>query len=618
MVMAIMTLLGGSAIGAEFYVAPNGKDANPGTKAEPFATLVRARDAARKAGPGTAKRIIVEAGEYFDVSLVLEPQDSGLTIEAAPGGRPVLYGGRRVTNWRKDGDKFYAAELPGVKEGTWDFRTLVVDGKLRPRARMPRRGAFRHLNTSIVRWDRPRRCLWPKPTEAQLTTMSYREGDLGGWLEPRNAEITVYHNWDESYVGVKAIDTTKRIVTFVNRCSYPPGAYPHAPKARDYVVWNVRRGMHEAGQWYLDRKRGMVVYWPRPGEDIRKLNVIAPCCESIIRLAGQPKKPVREVTVKGLALRGTTTPLKSPGWAARVYAGALDAQWAGDCRFSDLSIESVGGHGIRIRNDRGTHVIGLDVRETGAGGIYLIDTVKARACDNRVAHVGRVYTSAVGICAVSHADSDWTPCQDNAVLHNEVFDTPYCGIEFGGIRNRIEKNLIHNVMKVLNDGAAIYGQGRGHTIRSNVARGLPHGRLVAAYYPDELNIDCLVEGNLAVDCSWPSHNHKSRNLTIRNNVFVNTKGDCRITTPAARGAILLEKNVICATGEIRVDPLSWKDNLVFSRQGAYAGVPKDVVKADPMFVAPAKGDYRFKPGSPAQKLGIKPLDIKDVGPRLDR
>ena len=34
---------------AEFHVAPGGNDANPGTKAKPFATLERARDASRTA-----------------------------------------------------------------------------------------------------------------------------------------------------------------------------------------------------------------------------------------------------------------------------------------------------------------------------------------------------------------------------------------------------------------------------------------------------------------------------------------------------------------------------------------------------------------------------------------
>lgn len=36
-----------TALAAEFYVAPGGRDANPGTMTEPFGTLERARDVVR-------------------------------------------------------------------------------------------------------------------------------------------------------------------------------------------------------------------------------------------------------------------------------------------------------------------------------------------------------------------------------------------------------------------------------------------------------------------------------------------------------------------------------------------------------------------------------------------
>jgi hypothetical protein len=37
------------------------------------------------------------------------------------------------------------------------------------------------------------------------------------------------------------------------------------------------------------------------------------------------------------------------------------------------------------------------------------------------------------------------------------------------------------------------------------------------------------------------------------------------------------------------------------------------VVADPLFVAPAKGDYRLKPNSPALKLGFKPIAVDKIG-----
>ena len=45
--LAIAAALTASA--ADFHVAPNGDDANPGTAAKPFASLTRARDAVRSA-----------------------------------------------------------------------------------------------------------------------------------------------------------------------------------------------------------------------------------------------------------------------------------------------------------------------------------------------------------------------------------------------------------------------------------------------------------------------------------------------------------------------------------------------------------------------------------------
>jgi hypothetical protein len=36
---------------------------------------------------------------------------------------------------------------------------------------------------------------------------------------------------------------------------------------------------------------------------------------------------------------------------------------------------------------------------------------------------------------------------------------------------------------------------------------------------------------------------------------------------------------------------------------------------DPLFRAPEKGDFRFKSGSPATKLGIEPIDLRTVGLR---
>src|ERR1035437_4595984 len=120
-------ILGQEVTGKTFIVAPGGSDSNQGTITQPMATLEAARDAARKAKPGN-HRIIVMAGEYYLAKpFELDSRDNGLTIEADTSGEAKLYGGILVSGWQRDGDKFWYANLPGVKEGTWDFRSLVIN-----------------------------------------------------------------------------------------------------------------------------------------------------------------------------------------------------------------------------------------------------------------------------------------------------------------------------------------------------------------------------------------------------------------------------------------------------------------------------------------------------------
>ena len=45
------------------------------------------------------------------------------------------------------------------------------------------------------------------------------------------------------------------------------------------------------------------------------------------------------------------------------------------------------------------------------------------------------------------------------------------------------------------------------------------------------------------------------------------------------------------------------------------GIDTHSQATDPLFVDPANGDFRFKPDSPAHKLGIVPIDITEIGPR---
>ena len=92
-----------AVLATEFYVAPTGNDANPGTKDHPFATLERTRDEIRRlkaAGALTGGVTVqVRGGVYYlERPWLLTAGDSGsdaypVTYQAAPGEHPILSGG---------------------------------------------------------------------------------------------------------------------------------------------------------------------------------------------------------------------------------------------------------------------------------------------------------------------------------------------------------------------------------------------------------------------------------------------------------------------------------------------------------------------------------------------
>ena len=335
-----------TATSTAFYVAASGDNANAGTQEKPFATLEAARDAARKAGGGP-HRIVVMPGDYFLANtLELDPRDNGLTIEAVPTGKATLYGGKLVTGWQRDDDHCWCANLPGVKEGTWDFRALIVNGRLAERACFPGTDAFENRGT----WNLP---LLPavaghwerKPTREELTTMPYDPQDIPATLDVRNAEVRLYHMWAESLVGVASNDTQRHALILSSEPAWPPGAL----NKRKYVILNTREGLTRPGQWYLDRTAGRLVYWPLPDEDLAKIKVIAPTTERVIRIAGNPQKKVETITIRGLTLQATTAPLKPASFGAGAFNGALSIADARQVVLENLEICNVGGLAIAQR-----------------------------------------------------------------------------------------------------------------------------------------------------------------------------------------------------------------------------------------------------------------------------
>jgi hypothetical protein len=159
-------------------------------------------------------------------------------------------------------------------------------------------------------------------------------------------------------------------------------------------------------------------------------------------------------------------------------------------------------------------------------------------------------------------------------------------------------------------------------------------------YNDEGSTGIVWENNLVHDTQDGGyHLHYGRDNVIRNNIFAFQKEmQVRRSKPEDFLAFTFENNVVLwREGRLfgQMDK-NWLDRHVAVNRNVYwkLGEPFDLagktwdewrkfghdadgVIADPLFVAPEKGDFTLRPGSPALKLGFKPFDWKLAGVRGD-
>ena len=369
--------------GTTLFVSPAGKEGHPGTQQQPLATLEAARDAAPGRGWPQADR--AAAGRLFSGPNVRAPR-AGQRPDHRGRWARLRHALRRIAGCR------LAARRPAVLVGRvarrqgGDVGLPGADGQ-RPavpvRARWPAAGAFLHRSTFNVPWLSSVGGGWErKPTSAELTTMLYDPADVPATLEVKNAEVRVYHMWDESMVGVARNDSVRHALIFSPAAQAPAGAFG----VKKYVIFNTREGMTQAGQWYLDRPAGRVVYWPLPGEDMSQARVIAPRLERLVRIAGSKSRPVEGITLRGLRLESATTPLKAGGFGAFAFDGALRIEWARHCALEKLEIGNVGGQGLLAWQLLDSHISQCHIHHTGACGLKVDGSATTIAAESRAPH----------------------------------------------------------------------------------------------------------------------------------------------------------------------------------------------------------------------------------------
>src|SRR5439155_14652793 len=162
----------------------------------------------------------------------------------------------------------------------------------------------------------------------------YRDGDIKKEWTGADAEVIALHKWIDLRQFIREVDETNHVVTLSGNIS------PHVkePNAR-YYIENAADALDSPGEWYLDRKAGVLSYWAEPGEDVNKTEVIAPFIHSaLLKAEGNfaAGQPVRHVVVRGLTFAHTDWTLPENGYldsqAAVGVRGDVLLEGATDCR----------------------------------------------------------------------------------------------------------------------------------------------------------------------------------------------------------------------------------------------------------------------------------------------
>ena len=454
------------------FVATDGDDANPGTRAQPFHSLERARDAVRVLGSPVADTVVEIAGGTYSLErpFVVGPEASGqnghrIIYRAAEGAKVVLSGGRRIEGWQPAQAGRYEARVDVP-----NFRQLWVNGRRATRARGE--------PPPLEPWGAHEAVVHPTPGREPAGTLEvtaeagYTSPDLDllAWQNPGDVEFGYYNAWSHMICRVDRIEPEGERARIVMA---QPGFFLASRKGgvqagMPAYMENALELLDEPGEWYFDRVARELHYLPRPGEDMATAEVVAPVLETLIEVRGSLDDPVHDVAFERLTFAHATWLRPSTfghpdvqanfiAWPENIYqrpehergfvpvngetprspANVL-VEAAHRVRFEGCTFTAMGGAGLDLQvGAQENEVIGCRFEDISATGIQVGDV---QAEDHhppdprRTVRGNRVTNCVITRCGVEYQDSIGVFCgytDGTVIAHNEISDLPYTGISVG-------------------------------------------------------------------------------------------------------------------------------------------------------------------------------------------
>jgi len=649
LILMLALIVGGPASSLDLHVAPNGNDKNPGTKRKPFATLEAAQEAIRALKkenglPTGGITVWIHGGEYFRLtSFHLTKEDSGthespITYRAWPGTAPRIIGGAVVKGFEPLKETDALARIHPEARGKVLKADLKAQG-ITEYGKLSRRGfgmgsAPAHMELFFQ--DSPMiLARWPNDGWARIAGVPdgpsagrfVYEGDRPQrWLASDDIWLHGYWTWDwaDSYEKVRTIDTQAKVIS----TEPPHGVYGYKAGARYYAL-NILEELDQPGEYYIDRKQGVLYFWP-PGPINKHQAVVSILEEPMIALDNVEYVSIRDLTLECTRGKG------------------VEVRGASHLEIADCIIRNTGTVGITLDNTLNSRIVSCEICNTGDGGISInsgdrlsLTPSECLIANNRIHHFSRwssTYHPGISVQGVGVR-----------IAHNLIHDAPHSAIIFHGNEHIIEYNEIHHVCMETSDAGGIYA-GRDFSCRRNVIRyNYIHdmgGADVRSIYLDDNFSDVLVAGNIIYKGKMGVCIGGGRANVIENNIFIECIPSVHLDNRGENWAQATVEGFVKERLEaVNFRHAPWKDRYpelltlyddepgkpkynVIERNISVGGewlriysqnydatisIKNNLVDIDPGFVDAAKNDFRLKDDSAARKIGFRPIPFEKIG-----
>ncbi len=614
----------------QFYVANSGNDRNQGTLQKPFATIERARIAIRESKIKDNNFIVyVRGGNYYlDKPIVFDEFDSGkdgykVTYEAYQSEKPVVVGGKPLTNWKKVSNGVYKTK---VEIGDDHFFHIFENGKRASEARYPNEGYLLGVQ-SIARKE---------VTNSALDFSARTEDLIADFTVTERSRISLWPgtDWFSAVAPITSIDKSKGIIVI--------GDTVHTTninqrESRRYYLTGIKEAFDAPGEFYYDKAKKEIYYRPF-SDDINHSEIILPLVPAVVRFKGG-SSPVKNIVFNGIDLtisrfgsffcetrKGTHG---TNGWNEPANKeGLVYFENADSCRVENCRISNAGYNGVSMVWRALDNVLtNCEVKNCGFHAVLLsgyraefgskADSNKRNIISNNHLHnCGELVGHGAGVFV-------WASGY-NKITNNEIHDMPRYGIcikgqRWGGIfgdkseikiktgelatkenkwdflhsrNNFIAYNDIYRVSKESEDNGIIsfWGCGKDNIVYNNSLHDVKErdvkGGTMAVYLDDAADY-VKVENNIIYGLGVGSWIYPILAKGVHNS-FINNYIICEASNQAAIrnvtqyneevGAHIYKRNIIYLKGSSDIlsfgllngDKLAACDsNLIFSKTGIY-------------------------------------------------